>query len=40
LKESLVFNPPYVQLPKGPGLGVELDMDAVKQYQINEKTYK
>ena len=40
LKESLVFNPPYVQLPEGLGLGVELDMDAVKQYQISEKTYK
>ncbi len=40
LKESLVFNPPHVQLPKGLGLGVELDMDAVKHYQISEKTYK
>jgi muconate cycloisomerase len=40
LKESLIFNPPYVQLPKGLGLGVELDMDAVKHYQMNEKTYK
>ncbi len=40
LKESLVFNPPHVQLPEGLGLGVELDMDAVKKYQISEKTYK
>ncbi len=40
LKESLVFNPPYVQLPKGLGLGVELDMDAVKHFQVQEKTYK
>lgn len=40
LKESLAFNPPFVQLPEGLGLGVELDMDAVRHYQVNEKTYK
>jgi len=40
LKESLTFNPPYVQLPEGLGLGVELDMDAVQKFQVQEKTYK
>ena len=40
LKEPLIFNPPYVQLPEGPGLGVELDEVALKQFQVSEKIYK
>ena len=40
LQESLTFKPPYVELPKGLGLGVEPDEDAIRHYQINEKTYK
>ena len=40
LQESLTFKPPYVELPKGLGLGVEPDEDAIRHYQINEKAYK
>ncbi|MCK5372600.1 MAG: mandelate racemase/muconate lactonizing enzyme family protein [Cyclobacteriaceae bacterium] len=40
LQEPLTFKPPYVELPKGLGLGVEPDEDAIRHYQINEKTYK
>ncbi len=40
LQEPLEFNPPYVALPKGLGLGIEPDEDAIRQYQINEKSYK
>ncbi|MCK5102669.1 MAG: mandelate racemase/muconate lactonizing enzyme family protein [Cyclobacteriaceae bacterium] len=40
LHEPLTFKPPYVELPKGLGLGVEPDEDAIRHYQINEKTYK
>jgi muconate cycloisomerase len=39
LKEPLQFNPPYVKLPDGPGLGIEPDEAAIKKHQINEKTY-
>lgn len=39
LKAPLQFEPPFVNLPDGPGLGVEPDMDAVKNYQINLKEY-
>ena len=40
LQEPLKFNPPHVALPKGLGLGIEPDEDAIRQYQINEKSYK
>ncbi|MCK5208720.1 MAG: muconate lactonizing mandelate racemase, partial [Cyclobacteriaceae bacterium] len=40
LQKPLTFKPPYVELPKGLGLGVEPDEDAIRHYQINEKTYK
>jgi muconate cycloisomerase len=39
LKEPLEFRPPYVTLPKGLGLGVEPDEDAIRDHQINEKSY-
>ena len=40
LKEPLQFNPPYVALPKGLGLGIEPDEDSIRDHQINEKSYK
>jgi len=40
LKEPLQINPPYVALPKGLGLGIEPDEDAIRDHQINEKSYK
>ena len=39
LKEPLQFNPPYVNLPKGLGLGIKPDEDAIRDHQINEKSY-
>lgn len=39
LKKPLQFQPPYVLLPEGQGLGVEPDEDAIKYYQINRKEY-
>ena len=34
LKSPLVFEPPHVRLPSGPGLGVDLDRDALKEFAI------
>jgi muconate cycloisomerase len=39
LKEPLQFNPPYVSLPEGPGLGVEPDEEAIRKHQIHTKSY-
>lgn len=40
LSEPLNINPPYASLPDGPGLGVEPDQDAIRNYQINKKEYE
>ncbi len=37
LKVPLDIRPPYGYLPKGTGLGVEPDMDAVKEYQVDHR---
>jgi muconate cycloisomerase len=39
LKEPLNFQPPFVALPTGYGLGIVPDEDAIHNYQINQKTY-
>jgi muconate cycloisomerase len=39
LEEALEIKPPYAELPKGPGLGVSLDRDAVKHFQTNQRIY-
>jgi muconate cycloisomerase len=39
LKTPLQFEPPYVLLPKGPGLGVEPDEKAIAHYQVSHKEY-
>lgn len=39
LQESLNLKPPFVELPKGLGLGVEPDEDAIKHFQIGKKIY-
>ena len=39
LKVPLNFQPPFVELPKGNGLGIVPDEDAINNYQINQKTY-
>ena len=38
LKEPLCFAPPFVEVPTGPGLGVELDEAAVEQHAIDSRT--
>ncbi len=40
LKEPLPFNPPYVTLPEGLGLGIEPDEEAIRQHQITEKNFE
>lgn len=39
LKKPLHFEPPYVHLPEGIGLGVEPDMDAIANYQTDKKEF-
>ncbi|KAA9034369.1 mandelate racemase [Ginsengibacter hankyongi] len=39
LQTPLRFEPPFVYLPEGPGLGVEPDLDAIAHYQINKIEY-
>lgn len=39
LKKPLRFEPPYVWLPEGEGLGVEPDMDAVREYLVQERIF-
>jgi len=40
LQEPLKFEPPFVELPEGLGLGIEPDENAIQKYQINEKSYQ
>ncbi len=40
LKEPLIMEPPFVHLPKGKGLGIEPDRDAIKHYRLNQKELK
>lgn len=35
LKKPLTIDPPYVSLPEGPGLGIEVDRDAIEHYQTD-----
>lgn len=39
LKEPLLCKPPFMHLPKGPGLGIEPDELAIAHYQITRKVY-
>jgi len=39
LAVPLTFEPPHVLLPTGPGLGVELDLDAVAHFRISEREF-
>ncbi|WP_018626326.1 mandelate racemase/muconate lactonizing enzyme family protein [Niabella aurantiaca] len=39
LRTPLRFEPPYVYLPEGIGLGIEPDTDAIARYQISKKEY-
>jgi muconate cycloisomerase len=39
LHNPLDFEPPYVKLPEGVGLGVEPDEEAIQEFLINKKVY-
>jgi len=39
LKTPLQIEPPFVHLPKGLGLGIEVDTDAIKNYLVIQKEY-
>ena len=36
LKSPIKIEPPFAYLPKGDGLGIEPDLDAINQYLINK----
>ncbi|MBY5958507.1 mandelate racemase/muconate lactonizing enzyme family protein [Membranicola marinus] len=40
LKQPIRIDPPYAYLPDGPGLGVEVDEEAVRHYMIRHKEFK
>jgi muconate cycloisomerase len=40
LTAPLEMRPPLASLPSGPGLGVELDRDAVRHYQTDQREYR
>lgn len=40
LKQPLAISPPYASLPKGPGLGVALDEEAVTRYQSEKRCFR
>ncbi len=40
LTKPLEISPPYARLPGGLGLGVELDKEAVKEYQTQERCFR
>jgi muconate cycloisomerase len=40
LTKPLDLRPPIARLPTGPGLGVEVDLDAVRHYQMAVREYK
>jgi muconate cycloisomerase len=39
LRVPLALEAPYVQLPPGPGLGVELDEEALAHFRVDEREY-
>lgn len=40
LTQPLPLHPPFAMLPRGPGLGVELDRDAIRHYQTDVREYR
>jgi muconate cycloisomerase len=40
LTRPLALRPPFAAVPSGPGLGVELDRDAVRHYQTDVREYR
>ena len=39
LKKPLAIQAPYAYLPEGPGLGIEVDEEAIRHYMTQEKEY-
>ena len=39
ITEPLHLQPPFATIPTGPGLGVELDRDAIRHYQTDRREY-
>ena len=39
LETPLAFEPPFVKLPTGPGLGVTPSLDAIARYRTSEKVF-
>ena len=40
LKQQIKIEPPYAYLPKGKGLGIEPDSDAIDHYKTNERVFE
>jgi muconate cycloisomerase len=40
LTQPLALQPPFATIPRGPGLGVELDRDAIRHYQTDIREYR
>ncbi len=40
LEQPLKIDPPYAQLPQGPGLGVTPDPEALKKYSIDQREFE
>jgi muconate cycloisomerase len=40
LSKPLALRPPFATLPTGPGLGIELDRDAIRHYQTNVREFR
>jgi muconate cycloisomerase len=40
LKTPIRFEPPYAFVPEGPGLGVELDPEALERYSIRREIFE
>lgn len=40
LKKPLKIDPPFALVPSGPGLGIELDRDAIRHYQTNQREFR
>ncbi|MTI16456.1 mandelate racemase [Rhodobacteraceae bacterium RKSG542] len=39
LKEPLTIKAPYAFIPEGPGLGIELDEDAIERFKVGERAF-
>jgi muconate cycloisomerase len=40
LKIPLAIEPPHIRVPEGPGLGIELDEDAIRRFKVSGRTIR